>query len=271
MKTRIFLFLLLGLFFLPTAADAQLRKMDYIPFKKGEKLKYKAYYDSYVTGHVNAGEGIFEIKKNSREIAGRQCMHVVANWYTLGAFNLFFKVRDRYESFIDEEAIVPWLHIRRVKEGGYTVSQDVTFNHYNNTTHFKNNKNGQTNVQSVPPNVQDIISVLYYARCWDVSNVKIGDFIPLQFTLDDTVFTTNMYYRGKETIKTSAGTFKCLVIKPQVLMGNVFDNEFPMTLWVTDDKNHIPVMGQSEVIVGVVKMELLEYSGLKYPLTSKVK
>ena len=99
----------------------------------------------------------------------------------------------------------------------------------------------------------------------------MGDYIPLQFCLDDTVFTTNMFYTGKQTIRTSAGTFKCVVIKPQVLMGNVFDTEFPMTLWITDDKNHIPVMGQSEVLVGTVKMELIQYSGLKYPLSSKIK
>ncbi len=271
MKNKILITASLIIFLLPMALQAQLRKIDYIPFKRGEKLKYIAYYDSYVTGHVNAGEGIFEIKKENKQIANRNTMHVVVNWYTLGAFNLFFKVRDRYETYIDEEAIYPWLFIRRVQEGGYKLSHDVTFNHYNNTTYYKDNKSGYTNTQSVPPNLQDIISVLYYARTWDISDAKVGDHIPLQFCLDDTVFTTNLYYTGKQTISTSAGKFKCIVIKPQVLMGNVFDTEFPMTLWITDDKNHIPVMGQSEVLIGTVKMELIKYSGLKYPLTSKIK
>jgi hypothetical protein len=44
-----------------------------------------------------------------------------------------------------------------------------------------------------------------------------------------------------------------------------------MTLWISDDKNKIPVMAQSGIIVGSVKMELIEYSGLKNPMSSKIR
>ena len=41
-----------------------------------------------------------------------------------------------------------------------------------------------------------------------------------------------------------------------------------MTLWVTDDKNHVPVLAKSAIIVGNLKAELMEYEGLASPLTS---
>jgi len=39
-------------------------------------------------------------------------------------------VRDRYESVIDQQGMMPWLFIRRVNEGGYKINQNVSFNHY---------------------------------------------------------------------------------------------------------------------------------------------
>lgn len=39
-----------------------------------------------------------------------------------------------------------------------------------------------------------------------------------------------------------------------------------MTLWVTDDKNKIPVRAQAEILVGSVKMDITSYKGLANPL-----
>ena len=69
---------------------------------------------------------------------------------------------------------------------------------------------------------------------------------------------------------TELGTFRCLRFKPMVATGNVFSQPYPMDVWVTDDKNHLPVLAKSVVIVGSVKLELISYSGLANPLTSLV-
>jgi len=37
---------------------------------------------------------------------------------------------------------------------------------------------------------------------------------------------------------------------------------------VTDDKNKIPVLMKSAVFIGSVKIELIEYRGLRWPLGS---
>jgi hypothetical protein len=43
-----------------------------------------------------------------------------------------------------------------------------------------------------------------------------------------------------------------------------------MTVWVGDDENRIPVMIESPVSVGSVKVVLKSYKGLKYDFTAKV-
>jgi len=44
-----------------------------------------------------------------------------------------------------------------------------------------------------------------------------------------------------------------------------------MKIWFTDDKNHLPVQVETEVLVGSVRALLLEPKAMKYPLTSQIK
>lgn len=239
-------------------ASAQpFRKIQNKAFDRGEKFTFRVYYDSFVTGKVTAGEASIEVKNEVKIIGGRPTYHVEALGKSKGAFNFFFKVNNRYETYIDEEALIPWLFLRRTKEGDYEINDDITFDHY------KNIAISRRKTKSIPDNVQDIISSFYWARNIDISKAKYGDEFPFKFYLDDSTYTSKIVYLGKEEIKISTGTYKTIKIKPMVATGNVFDDQYPMVIWVSDDENRIPLLGKSEIIVGSVKMELVSYSGLR--------
>jgi hypothetical protein len=246
-------------------ACGQLREVANTAFKRGETLTYKAYYESLLTGKVAAGDVVFEIRKEDKKINDRSTLHIAALGRTRGIFNLFFKVVDRYETFIDEKAIVPWLFIRRVNEGGYIIEQDVTFNQNRNVAYFKDLKRNRTATVETPDYVQDILSAIYYCRTIDFSELKINETFRVNFLLDDTVFNTEVLYLGKETLKVGIGTVNCIKLKPQVLTGTVFKDPYPVLVYVSDDKNKIPVLAESEILVGKVKLELMKYSGLRNP------
>jgi len=76
---------------------------------------------------------------------------------------------------------------------------------------------------------------------------------------------------GRETIKTKLGKFNCLKIEPMVATGNVFEDSYPVKLWVTDDGNRIPILIESKLSVGSVRVELTAYGGLSNPFTFQVK
>lgn len=255
------LFILWSLF--PQEAPAQskpLRTISNQAFKTGEILDYRIHY-----GIVDAGVARLEVKPELRTIGSRKAFHVVGTGRTTGAFDWFFKVRDRYESYIDKDALIPWIFIRRIDEGGYVKNQDVTFNHYNNTA------SSEKLTIPVPENVQDLISAFYYARNLDFAHASVGDVFPITAYLDDEVFPMNIRYVGKERIKTSFGTFNCIKFRPMLLEGRVFKEEEDMTVWVTDDMNRIVVRAEAKILVGSIKMDLKGYSGLANPLTSKIK
>jgi hypothetical protein len=252
--------ILSGLLSYLSADDHVFRRHPNQAFALNEVLEYRVHY-----GFVNAGIARLEIMSELKEINGRKAYHAVGTGRTTGMFDWFFKVRDRYESYIDTQALVPLLFIRRVNEGGYIINQDVTFDHLNNKAI------SQKATIDVPENIQDLVSAYYFARNLNFDTAKVGNIYPLQTYLDDEVINLNLKFLGREKVTVSAGTFNCLKFRPVLLQGRVFKEEDDMTIWISDDKNKIVVRAEAEILVGSVKMDLKNYSGLANPLTSKIK
>ena len=249
--------------FLYTRGQEEYRVVTNEAFDVGEHLKWRFYYDSWLAG-ITAGYGEAEIKDTRKKYDGRQVYHIDTKGYTKGMFNWFFKVEDKFDSYVDKGSLAPHYFTRKTREGGYKKDDEYTFDQ---KQHKVTNRNG---TYDTPPYIQDFISALYYARTFNSDTLEPGDIIPVNFFLDDSVYTSAIVFEGRDTIEIKLGIFKCLRFRPGMATGEVFSNKYPMTLWVTDDKNHIPVLGKSAVIVGNLKAELMEYSGLANPFTSLI-
>ena len=260
MKKQSFLTFLLFLLISLSYGQSKYRSIENRAFKTGEITQYRIHY-----GFVDAGETLLEVKQEYKDIGNRKCFHVVGLGQTKGTFDWFFKVRDRYETYIDKEAIIPFVFIRRVDEGGYTINQNVTFNQQKKTA------TSEKLTIPVPENVQDLVSAFYYARTLDFTEAKPGAIFPIDAYLDDEVFSMNIKFIGREVIKTKFGNIRCIKFRPMLLEGRVFKEEEDMTIWVSDDENKIVVRAQAEILVGSIKMDLKGYSGLANPFSSKVK
>lgn len=215
-------------------------------FKAGEILTYRLHY-----GIIDAGVAILEVKPQLKEAAGRKLYHVVGNGYTKGSFDWFYKVRDRYETFIDSSALVPWMFVRRVDEGGFKFSQDYIFNRYTNKVDVGNNE-----VFSIKDDTQDMISAFYAARNIDFTNAKVGDVFTVESFVDKEDWPMKVKYVGKETIKSDIGKIRCLKFRPIVQKGRVFKKEEDLAIWISDDPNHIPIRAEAKILFGAVKADL---------------
>ena len=227
-----------------------------LPFKRGEILKYRVHY-----GYFDAGIAQIEIKKEQNRANGRDVMHIVGTGISVGAFDWFFKVRDRYESYIDAHTMQPLKFIRRVNEGGYIINQDYVFLPEENKV-----KTETENVYEIPEGTQDMLSAFYYARTFNFDTAKPGDVYTILSFVDEEVYPLKIKFLGRENKKVNGKTYKCIKFCPVVQKGRIFKHEEDMLVWVTDDKNKIPVMAQAKILVGSIKMELDEYSGLAHPL-----
>ena len=159
----------------------------------------------------------------------------------------------------------PLKFVRNVNEGGYKKYQNITFNKTANTAVATDG------VFKVPACVQDVVSAMYYARNIDFSKLQPEDKIPFSMFLDNEVFNMYIRYVGKEEIKTKYGKFRAIKIKPLLLKGQIFEGGEKMTVWITDDANHIPVRVESPLVVGKVKIDMMSHANLRHQLSSLIK
>lgn len=244
------------------AQNTDLRKATNNAFGFGEKIKYKVKYSLYL--NVPVGEVDFTIKPDTAEVGNKKCFQITAEGKTYGFYDAFFKVRDRYETFMEVNSLLPMVSFRDVQEGGYKFNESIIFDH---TKKIAKTKKKTSNI---PTNTLDVVSSLYYARTLNVKSTSLGDTFYMNTFIDDSTHQIGLTIVGKETIKTDAGKFRCLKLKPLLIAGRIFKSEEEMTLWVTDDENHLPVRIESGISVGSIKADLAEYSGLKNVLSSKI-
>ena len=230
-------------------------------FKDGERLTFHVYYNmSFVW--VNAGTAKFST--DLEDVNGKKEYHITGDGKTSHSYEWFYKVKDRYETYIDKETMLPERFVRDVNEGGTKINQDVTFNHKKGEA-ISNKK-----LYTIPKGTQDILSSIFYARNIDYNRYKPGDKIPFNLFLDDKVYNVYIKYMGKEQLTTKMGTFNAIKIVPLLIQGTIFTGGEKMTIWVSDDENHLPLRVDSPILVGSVKVDLMEYSNLRNPFTSLI-
>lgn len=231
-------------------------------FKAGEKVTMTVYY-SVAGVYLHGGTATFT---NTLEILNNKPVyHIVGEGHTNSSYDVIFKVRDRYETYIDTATMQPLKFIRNVNEGGYKKYQNVTFNKTANTALTNDG------VFKVPACVQDVVSAVFYARNVDFENLQPNDKIAFSMFLDNEVYNMYIRFLGRETIKTKYGKFRAIKFKPLLIKGTIFEGGEQMTVWVTDDDNRLPVRIESPISVGKVKIDMMGHENLRYPLSSLIR
>jgi hypothetical protein len=230
-------------------------------FSAGENISLIVFYNALGL-YINAGTANFTVTQE--RLNNKAVYHIVGTGVTNSNYDFIFKVRDRYETFIDTSNLLPYKFIRNVDEGGYKKYENITFNQTANTAL------STQGVYKVPSCIQDVVSSMYYARNIDFNKYKPGDKIPFTIFLDNEVYSMYIRYQGKEIIKTRYGKFRAIVFKPLLVKGTLFEGGEKMTVYVSDDANKVPLRIESPLIVGSVKVDLMSYQNLRYPLTSLI-
>jgi hypothetical protein len=259
-KILVFIFLFTSLLAYPQ----QYRTVQNTAFVRGEKLTFRIAFNSALTGSITGGKATLEVKNENKIFNNRSTFHVVGQGWTTGIIVLFYKIDDKVESYFDDRAFISWQFIRRTRENSYKKDDLVIFRQ-NDRLAVSLSK-----VVKVPANIQDVVSAFYYARTINIADLKPGSIIEIPFFLDDSVYNSRVIFKGKETVKTKLGKFKCIAFSPMVATGYAFDDPYPITIWITDDENRLPVLIQSEQSVGRARVELISYSGLANPITAKL-
>ncbi len=255
MKQKSFLSLLFtmvfGLLFLlvPNVAVAQnsksQNKQPNVVFGPGEKMVFSLGY-----GMVTAGEAVVQII-GLTEYQGRTCYHIQSKANSNQFFSSIYKVRDKIVSYMDVEDLFSRYFYKRLREGDYRKTVEISFDHENEVAHYANGTD-----YPISRGVLDVLAAGYFLRTLDLVEGSVYD-LPTHSSRK--TYNLKVYIRGKKTVKVEAGTFDCFVVEPIMQGEGLFKHEGKLTIYLSDDQYRVPVLVKAKVPVGSIKVELKEF------------
>ena len=225
-----------------------------LPYKVSEKLSYDISFIGIKVGEANLQISSLEY------INKKPCFHIIGSGKTSPFFDIFFKVRDKYETFLDTSLILPIRFKRDISEGGFKKQQLYNFNHIDTVVYFKDT------LHQISKSTQDMLSALFLARTFDDKNLKINDKFIVPIFMDEENYFLEIKYLQKDTLNTDFGNVECLIFKPLMQEGRVFENGEKMKIWISNDKNRLLLKVETQIWAGKIVAMLIDYTNIKYSL-----
>ncbi|MFN8587811.1 MAG: DUF3108 domain-containing protein [Candidatus Eisenbacteria bacterium] len=214
------------------------------PFRAGESLRFSVQY-----GFIKAGSAWLEVPEVT-QWNGTPVWRLVARAESNSFFDKMYKVRNRIESFWDHDSLFSWRYFEDRHEGHFKANDTLWFDPSIRQVRYKN---GQT--YEVPPHVQDALSAFYYTR---FQALPLGGSVVFDYHASRKSAPMEVRVLGRQTVKTPAGKFKCVVIEPLLKAGGIFKNKGRLVIWLTDDERRMPVLMKSKVLIGSISVVLQE-------------
>lgn len=233
-------------------------------FSGGEELTFKVKYLFF-----NAAEARMTISNTIYQIQNRPTYKIDVYGRTLNIFKIFY-VKDNWGTYMDTAQMIPYVSYRHIEEGNYRKHEQINFDHENekasvNILDRDNKRVKEKSSHDIPANVQDIVSGFYYLRTMDLSRLNPGETINIKGFFDKKIYNIKLTFERKERISTKIGEFDTFVFSPTMPGNKLFSGENPVKIWITDDKNRIPVKITASLVVGSLDMDITSATGLRHP------
>lgn len=236
-------------------------------FKDGEEIVYMVYYN---VGFFWTAAGLVHFKVTETDSS----YNVVASGSTRGLYDSFYRVRDTFETHLDKESLLPTVFTRDIEEGSYRKYNKFLFDQSSKRVISYEGRDvnslERTDVD-FDACMHDILSIVYHMRNMDAEKYEEGESFPVNVFLEEEYALNVKVIDNKRNKKIRGfGKFRTRVYEPQLIAGEVFNEDQAMKIYVSDDKNKLPLMIESPVIVGKIKAVLYDYRGLRHELSSKL-
>jgi hypothetical protein len=224
------------------------------PFKPGEKMYFVLKY-----GVMPAGAATLEVH-DMDEMQGAEAYHFIMTARSNPFLDIFFKVRDRIDSYADADMSHSLYYKKDQKEGKTRRKIRVAFDWAKNEATYVN-FDSEPQVISLLPGTFDPLSVFYYSRLLDFQK---KDEFEYPVTDGEKNMLGILRVIGQETISVPAGVFETLVLEPDLQkVEGVFSKKqrAKIKLWLTNDERRLLVQMKSKARVGSFVAELVSFEG----------
>jgi hypothetical protein len=237
----------------------------------GERLEYQLYYN---VGFVWIPAGTCDFRVRQAIYNKKPALQLSVQGRSHKSFDAFYRVRDTMVSYVDSQTLTPYRAIKYTHEDNWNGIDDFTFhkttsNSRNITTRLKRKKGWLPNQESETMRCGfDIITSIYRLRCFSSPDMyQLGKRLDIPVRLDDGEYMVHLTYVGKERIKLYGdGYYNAYAFTLSMIEGNIFKRGDVLKMWISDDRNRIPLLIESPIRVGVVKALFRSGENTKFPI-----
>lgn len=260
---------------LPLLAGAQTGAAPQAPFGGGEELAYTVSYRAALIPEINMMH--ITMRTLAEDQGGHPYYHVIGNGRSSKFAKSFFDLNDTYHTWLDAKTLLPSRMTSDLREDNYrfTATYNYDWRAMEVNTVFRNARWDADRRASMRllPESGDALSLLYRLRATDAAGLEKGKSYPLDLVLNDTTKTISYRFLGREEIKIKKiGTFRAMKFTCTMATGDgsTYEDGMEFTVWMSDDANKIPLLIESPIRVGSVRVMLSEASNLLNPMSSRV-
>lgn len=258
-----------------------------LPIPVGERLEYEVKYSRfpiYATVGIVTFEYLGSWNSSAKTASGNGSEPPIDGWnieYRPGPSDnllrlratavskgiliaiLGIDVRDRFESLVSGDDFSARMNLTEIKEGKKHTVEAVTYGvgepvvRYR-TTDLANSLN-PPKIKEVPheAGMMSLLSAFYFVR---FQKYREGQMIRFPVSSDENNYVFEIVVARKDKLKTDCGTVKTYVIEPKLFgPGKFFNRPGEMSMWMTDDKRHIPLRLVAKTPAGTITAKLLNF------------
>jgi hypothetical protein len=221
-----------------------------IPFSPGERLRFQLKW-----AVIPAGEAVLEVLP-MEIIDGETLYHFRLTARSNAFVDLFFKVRDQIDAYVDTNMTHAVKYRHQQLEGDHQKDVTIHFDWQNARAHYNDGKSRKTT--DIRQGTFDPLSVFYFTR---MSPLKTERIIASPVSDGKKCVLGQARVVRRETIRVAGETYETFLIEPDLKhVGGVFEKkkDAKIRLWITADVMRIPVKIASKVAIGRFVGELVE-------------
>jgi len=245
-----------------------------LAFGHGERLEFNVSYRARMWPNTVVGDVTLSVTERDGQFT------IVGNGRSRAFFRWFFDLNDTYTIVMDAETLRPISVAERTRQSNWHFNSNFLFDWENmvvNTNWRNLNRATEYTYKTMPitEDCVDAISLFYRLRNTDPATLRVGVPVPLNMVLRNSIRQTHYTFLGREVLNIpGVGRFNTLRFSGMLVTsapGESFDEGAQFYIWISDDLNRIPLQMQSPIRVGSVRIRLTGHSGLRHPLTSRIR
>lgn len=237
-------------------------------FQSGEFLEYLV---SYKVGFLNVDVATVRFDITDTLIKNKQAFHIKAVGQVRPKYTWFFNLHDIYNTYLDKTTLQPIYFNNDISENEYKFKSSYDYDWTNKIikTTARNLQWDSDKIREFPLTDEsyDAVALFFNLRSISFDYIKEDTPFTLEVVFHDKVRKIQCCFEGaeKKDIK-GIGNINCLKFRCQLANadGQSFKDGSHFYLWISNDKNKVPIFVDSPIRVGSVRVRISRYSNLKF-------